>query len=168
MPHRTAFCLERVRQKHVLGPIGDRNGFSVRARDETRTWIKPAIERPEGPRKRKADLIWTLQLATWLRPIAPAPLIDRKRHPKPGSWENSGKSERIGAQKKTRTSTPFRELAPEASASTNSAIWATGARFRVPLGLCQCSLRRPADKFCGSEIGPIEMAYGVLVIAGLF
>lgn len=30
-----------------------------------------------------------------------------------------------GAQKKTRTSTPFRELAPEASASTNSAIWAT-------------------------------------------
>ena len=30
-----------------------------------------------------------------------------------------------GAQEKTRTSTPFRELAPEASASTNSATWAS-------------------------------------------
>ncbi len=29
-----------------------------------------------------------------------------------------------GAQEKTRTSTPLRELAPEASASTNSATWA--------------------------------------------
>lgn len=29
-----------------------------------------------------------------------------------------------GAQEKTRTSTPIRELAPEASASTNSATWA--------------------------------------------
>ncbi len=31
-----------------------------------------------------------------------------------------------GAQKRTRTSTPFRVPAPEAGASTNSAIWATG------------------------------------------
>ena len=31
---------------------------------------------------------------------------------------------RSGAQEKTRTSTPLRELAPEASASTNSATWA--------------------------------------------
>ena len=30
----------------------------------------------------------------------------------------------IGAQEKTRTSTPVRILAPEASASTNSATWA--------------------------------------------
>ena len=30
-----------------------------------------------------------------------------------------------GAQKRTRTSTPFPALAPEASASTNSAIWAS-------------------------------------------
>jgi hypothetical protein len=29
-----------------------------------------------------------------------------------------------GAQEKTRTSTPFRALAPEASASTSSATWA--------------------------------------------
>ena len=29
-----------------------------------------------------------------------------------------------GAQEKTRTSTSFRKLAPEASASTNSATWA--------------------------------------------
>ncbi len=35
-----------------------------------------------------------------------------------GLWGN-------GAQKRTRTSTSIRTLAPEASASTNSAIWAT-------------------------------------------
>ena len=35
-----------------------------------------------------------------------------------------GLKQRIGAQKRTRTSTPFRELRPERSASTNSAIWA--------------------------------------------
>src|SRR5579863_4079240 len=33
----------------------------------------------------------------------------------------------IGAQERTRTSTPLRELAPEASASANSATWAFGA-----------------------------------------
>src|ERR1700742_2085020 len=37
-----------------------------------------------------------------------------------------------GAQKRTRTSTPLRAPAPEAGASTNSAIWARG-RGR-PLG----------------------------------
>ncbi len=31
-----------------------------------------------------------------------------------------------GAQEKTRTSTTLRPLAPEASASTNSATWASG------------------------------------------
>src|SRR4029434_9134271 len=34
----------------------------------------------------------------------------------------------IGAQEKTRTSTPFRALAPEASASTSSATWAKNPR----------------------------------------
>src|SRR4051812_30795477 len=38
-----------------------------------------------------------------------------------------GRAERIsGAQKRTRTSTPLRAPAPEAGASTNSAIWARG------------------------------------------
>jgi hypothetical protein len=37
-----------------------------------------------------------------------------------GNFEN-------GAQEKTRTSTPLRVLAPEASASTNSATWARDA-----------------------------------------
>jgi hypothetical protein len=32
--------------------------------------------------------------------------------------------DKIGAQERTRTSTPLRELAPEASASANSATWA--------------------------------------------
>ena len=31
---------------------------------------------------------------------------------------------KYGAQERTRTSTPLRELAPEASASANSATWA--------------------------------------------
>ena len=35
-----------------------------------------------------------------------------------------------GAQKRTRTSTPFRVPAPEAGASTNSAIWATESHVR--------------------------------------
>src|SRR5690606_37314978 len=39
-------------------------------------------------------------------------------HPENPDWE-------FGAQKRTRTSTPFRVPAPEAGASTNSAIWAT-------------------------------------------
>lgn len=36
----------------------------------------------------------------------------------------------FGAQKRTRTSTPFRVPAPEAGASTNSAIWATESDVR--------------------------------------
>ena len=36
-----------------------------------------------------------------------------------------------GAQKRTRTSTPFRVPAPEAGASTNSAIWATRSRVKA-------------------------------------
>ena len=38
-----------------------------------------------------------------------------------------------GAQKRTRTSTSLRILAPEASASTNSAIWARGSEADLSL-----------------------------------
>ena len=38
----------------------------------------------------------------------------------------------FGAQKRTRTSTPFRVPAPEAGASTNSAIWATESHVEGP------------------------------------
>jgi len=38
------------------------------------------------------------------------------------------KVKRFGAQEKTRTFTPLRELAPEASASTNFATWAGGTQ----------------------------------------
>ena len=45
----------------------------------------------------------------------------------------------FGAQKRTRTSTSIRTLAPEASASTNSAIWArkswNGRVSRVRMGV---------------------------------
>ncbi len=37
----------------------------------------------------------------------------------------------FGAQEKTRTSTPIRALAPEASASTNSATWAGNVEARL-------------------------------------
>ena len=54
----------------------------------------------------------------------------------------------IGAQEKTRTSTPIRALAPEASASTNSATWAlTGANPEV--------LIKPQGRVCQS-VSPIS------------
>src|ERR1700735_4919693 len=40
---------------------------------------------------------------------------------------NRRKTKLNGAQERTRTSTPLRELAPEASASANSATWASPA-----------------------------------------
>ena len=42
-----------------------------------------------------------------------------------------------GAQEKTRTSTTLRPLAPEASASTNSATWALGESGTAAQGRCQ-------------------------------
>ncbi|AEQ51324.1 hypothetical protein KKY_1300 [Pelagibacterium halotolerans B2] len=42
-------ALERVQQNW--------HGFAVRTCEEARTWIKSAIRRPQGPCKRKADLI---------------------------------------------------------------------------------------------------------------
>ena len=48
----------------------------------------------------------------------------------------------IGAQEKTRTSTPFRTLAPEASASTNSATWASFQYLPVRSNRTQQAERR--------------------------
>src|SRR6516164_10153128 len=47
---------------------------------------------------------------------------------------------RDGAQEKTRTSTSFRPLEPESSASTNSATWASRTAADKPRrGRCQCA-----------------------------
>src|SRR6185312_16725759 len=46
------------------------------------------------------------------------------RRPSPADAVGPRRSERSGAQEKTRTSTTFRPLEPESSASTNSATWA--------------------------------------------
>jgi hypothetical protein len=58
-----------------------------------------------------------------------------------------------GAQERTRTSTPLRELAPEASASANSATWAQGAakrgRIMMPLLAQICQLKDAARKIHG-------------------
>jgi hypothetical protein len=48
-----------------------------------------------------------------------------------------------GAQKRTRTSTPLRAPAPEAGASTNSAIWARGRR--APLRGRESAVNSPAN-----------------------
>jgi hypothetical protein len=67
----------------------------------------------------------------------------------------------FGARKRTRTSTPLRELAPEASASANSAIRACKRVLRgkliVPVGCCVCQRGRRHDiedvKMCPSVPG---------------
>src|SRR3954463_13243024 len=46
-----------------------------------------------------------------------------------------------GAQERTRTSTPLRAPAPEAGASTNSAIWARGRGRPLGGGLAACQPR---------------------------
>ena len=50
-----------------------------------------------------------------------------------------------GAQERTRTSTSIRTLAPEASASTNSATWAGVVGTAFKLGMAQ-SQRSDASK----------------------
>src|SRR5258708_26708538 len=61
-------------------------------------------------------------------------------------------SARVGAQEKTRTSTSFRPLEPESSASTNSATWAWAAHILHAPGLVNrfpapwAGLRRPARR----------------------
>ena len=42
-------------------------------------------------------------------------------------WELNYSMKLAGAQERTRTSTSIQKLAPEASASTSSATWASGA-----------------------------------------
>jgi hypothetical protein len=71
-------------------------------------------------------LIRFIQLAPRL-----APAKTRVRYRFPSRVHNSFKMN--GAQERTRTSTPLRELAPEASASANSATWALlAANYEAP------------------------------------
>jgi hypothetical protein len=51
--------------------------------------------------------------------------------------------EKNGAQERTRTFTAVKPLAPEASASTNSATWALGAVTTDRSRACQIGDRRP-------------------------
>ncbi len=53
---------------------------------------------------------------------------------------------RIGAQEKTRTSTTIQSLAPEASASTNSATWASS---KISLNSIELSFKKQ-DYFLAS------------------
>ena len=60
---------------------------------------------------------------------------------------------RVGAQERTRTSTPLRELAPEASASANSATWAfpaagTTTHIAAHSRVCQRTTIRATQLTC--------------------
>ncbi len=66
------------------------------------------------------------------------------------SCKNNTIKRLTGAQKRTRTSTALRPLAPEASASTNSTTWAQGDEFvarergravTAAVAACQCAAR---------------------------
>ncbi len=57
-----------------------------------------------------------------------------------GSWRRwPNPFDLNGAQERTRTSTPLRELAPEASASANSATWAMRAARNKPQPYCRAA-----------------------------
>jgi hypothetical protein len=55
--------------------------------------------------------------------VAPPEMVSHKKSLRP----QCNPFNLFGAQERTRTSTPLRELAPEASASANSATWAIPA-----------------------------------------
>src|SRR5499425_3561471 len=58
-----------------------------------------------------------------------------------GHPEQISGASRNGAQEKTRTSTSFRPLEPESSASTNSATWASrDSRNKPRIPRCQSAL----------------------------
>src|SRR5690242_9496470 len=59
-----------------------------------------------------------------VRQVAAMEVDGHARAPLELGDEASWRMEMIGAQEKTRTSTTFRPLEPESSASTNSATWA--------------------------------------------
>ena len=85
------------------------------------------------------DGVWRFSVKNAVKPAAYWTLLDVSRAS-------------IGAQKRTRTSTPLRAPAPEAGASTNSAIWARGRpralgeRARRLSTLDQRQLRQLADQ----------------------
>src|SRR6185295_5690241 len=64
----------------------------------------------------------------------------------------------IGAQKRTRTSTPLRAPAPEAGASTNSAIWARGRERELGGGASLVNAHRILPRLSGGG-GPHEVRW---------
>src|ERR1700728_829506 len=75
-------------------------------------------------------------IAHLLREVSPASAeseVPAKPHRMNANRIEADAAHKIGAQERTRTSTPLRELAPEASASANSATWAfLAAKQRGP------------------------------------
>src|SRR5262249_8639360 len=55
---------------------------------------------------------------------------------------SGGRTQENGAQERTRTFTAVKPLAPEASASTNSATWAWGRLVRIGRALVKLQMRR--------------------------
>ena len=86
------------------------------------------------------------------RKRCPSPIVSRVR-------VNCRWNTKNGAQERTRTSTPLRELAPEASASANSATWAFSAVKRgktiLPRGRAFVNeVRSPAHSRGGESMSP--------------
>src|SRR5216684_1731261 len=75
--------------------------------------------------------------------------------PSPADAVGPRRSERSGAQEKTRTSTTFRPLEPESSASTNSATWAGRPLIREGGPGCQSFTQGGAGKSRGFSAAPL-------------